>query len=87
MTNKDEIEMARNILNNAANINISKELLLKISQKLDKYIIEYYRNGENKKEAQIVRVPFINTKKSGFDYEEIVMLLHGEEMGREKGIF
>ena len=78
MTDKDEIEMARNILNNAANINISKELLLKISQKLDKYIVEYYQNEENKKEAQIVRVPFINTKKSDFDHEEIVMLLHGK---------
>ncbi|MBO8138857.1 MAG: aspartyl-phosphate phosphatase Spo0E family protein [Desulfotomaculum sp.] len=43
-TNK-KIEIARNILNNAAKMNISGEILLKISQKLDKYIVEYYENG------------------------------------------
>lgn len=49
MTDKDKIEITRNILNNAVKINISKELLLKISQKLDKYIVEYYRNEEKEK--------------------------------------
>lgn len=49
MTYKDKIEIARNILNNAASINISQELLLKISQKLDEYIVEYYRNEEERK--------------------------------------
>ncbi|WP_422448862.1 aspartyl-phosphate phosphatase Spo0E family protein [Thermoanaerobacterium sp. DL9XJH110] len=46
MNNKrDKIEIARNILNNAAYMNMSKEVLLKISQKIDKYIIEYFRKG------------------------------------------
>jgi hypothetical protein len=39
---ESKIKIARNILNNATLMNISKEILLKISQKLDKYIIEYY---------------------------------------------
>ncbi len=47
VTCKNRIETARNILNNAASINISKELLLKISQKLDEYIVEYYRYEES----------------------------------------
>ena len=38
---ESKIKIARNILNNATLMNISKEILLKISQKLDKYI-EYY---------------------------------------------
>jgi sensor histidine kinase regulating citrate/malate metabolism len=46
---KDKIEIARNILNNAANMNMSKEILLKISQKIDKYIVEYLREGEGQK--------------------------------------
>lgn len=46
VNNKNKIEIARNILNNAVNMNVSKELLLKISQKLDEYIVEYYRNEE-----------------------------------------
>lgn len=49
MNNKDKIEIARNILNNAANMNMSREILLKISQKMDKYIVEYFRKGEDKK--------------------------------------
>ena len=51
VTCKNRIETARNILNNAASINISKELLLKISQKLDEYIVGYYRNEKNKNDA------------------------------------
>ncbi|KNZ68634.1 hypothetical protein Tfer_2809 [Thermincola ferriacetica] len=45
MNKRDKIEMARKILNNAANMNMSKEILLKISQKIDKYIVEYFRKG------------------------------------------
>lgn len=49
MNKRDKIEIARNILNNAANMNMSKEVLLKISQKIDKYIIEYFRKGAGQK--------------------------------------
>lgn len=40
----DKMEIARAILNNAGNMNVSKEMLLKLSQKVDQYIIEYYRS-------------------------------------------
>jgi len=48
---KDKIEIARNILDNAASINISKEILLKISQKVDKHIVEYHRKNGGQKEG------------------------------------
>lgn len=50
MNNKDKIEIARSILNNAAKINVNKKTLLKISQKMDQYIIEYYQKNKKKKE-------------------------------------
>ncbi|MDK2821522.1 MAG: hypothetical protein PWP31_1487 [Clostridia bacterium] len=62
MSEKDKIEIARNILNNAAKINISKGILLKISQKIDKYIVEYYRKCGGMKQ--------INKKKSYGDFDE-----------------
>lgn len=43
---KDKIELARNILYNASDMNVSREMLLKISQKMDKYIVEYLRQSE-----------------------------------------
>jgi len=43
------MEIARTILNNAGNMNVSKEILLKLSQKMDKYIVEYYREHCSKK--------------------------------------
>lgn len=43
---KDKIELARNILYNASDMNVSQEILLKISQKMDKYIVEYLRQSE-----------------------------------------
>jgi len=45
----EDIETARHILNNAVRMNFSKELILRISQKLDQYVNEYYRNDEDKK--------------------------------------
>jgi hypothetical protein len=46
---ENKIEIARNILNNAAEMNMSKSILLKISQKIDKYIVKYYhKNGGQK---------------------------------------
>lgn len=41
-----KIELGRNILYNAANMNMSYELILKISQKVDQYIVEYLRNSK-----------------------------------------
>ncbi|MDK2880027.1 MAG: hypothetical protein PWR06_2743 [Thermoanaerobacteraceae bacterium] len=49
MTEQQKLEIAKNILNNAAEINISKSLLLKISQKTDEYIVKYiYRCSKEK---------------------------------------
>lgn len=45
---KRRIEIARNLLDNAATMNISKELLLKISVKIDQYIVEYYREHDKR---------------------------------------
>ncbi|HHW01930.1 MAG TPA: Spo0E family sporulation regulatory protein-aspartic acid phosphatase [Thermoanaerobacterales bacterium] len=42
MTEQQKLEIAKKILNNAAEINISKSLLLKISQKTDEYIAKYF---------------------------------------------
>jgi len=50
MNIKNKIEIARCILNNAANMNMSEEIILKISQKIDQYIIEYYLEGGDQKE-------------------------------------
>jgi hypothetical protein len=47
---KDKIEIARNILNNAADMNMSKKCLLKISRKVDIYIIEYYKSYAGSKD-------------------------------------
>lgn len=49
MDEKDKIEAARRILNNAVKMNMSKIILLKISQKIDQYIVEYYRESESQK--------------------------------------
>jgi hypothetical protein len=46
---KDNIERMRNILYKAADMNVSYDLLLKISQKLDEYIVEYLRESESQK--------------------------------------
>jgi hypothetical protein len=41
----DRIEVARRLLVNAVNMNMSKDILLKISEKLDKYLVEYYKEN------------------------------------------
>lgn len=46
---ENKIGIARNILNNAAEMNMSKDILLKISQKIDKYIVEYYHENGGQK--------------------------------------
>ncbi len=48
---KRAIEVGRNILYNAADMHVSRDLLLKISQKLDEYIVEYLRKNEYEKES------------------------------------
>lgn len=45
MKEKDKLEIARSLLNNAASMNLSKQTLLRISQKVDQYILEYYRKN------------------------------------------
>jgi hypothetical protein len=47
---KDKIEFARNILNNSKNMCMSRGIILRISQKIDKYIVEYYREIKRKEE-------------------------------------
>ena len=37
-----KIEIARRLLVNAVDMNMSKGILLKLSQKMDKYIVQYY---------------------------------------------
>ncbi|MHB1406147.1 MAG: aspartyl-phosphate phosphatase Spo0E family protein [Desulfitobacteriaceae bacterium] len=51
MNSTDKMEIARAILNNAGNMNVSKEMLLKISQKMDEYIVEYYRKSGGQEDA------------------------------------
>lgn len=51
MNLKNKIEVARNILTNAANMHMSREILLKISQKIDKYVVEYYRKCSGQKDG------------------------------------
>lgn len=48
MSKKEYIEIPRAILNNAISMNMSPEIILKISQKIDKYIIEYYKQNLDK---------------------------------------
>lgn len=46
MKDDKRIEIARNILNNAVKMNLSKETILKISRKTDEFIVEYYKKKE-----------------------------------------
>lgn len=48
---KITIEAGRKLLYNAADMQVSRDLLLKISQKLDQYIVEYLRKKEYEKES------------------------------------
>jgi hypothetical protein len=48
---KHKIEITRNILHNAMIMNTTKEILLKISQQLDKYIAEYYYKNREQKDG------------------------------------
>jgi hypothetical protein len=55
MKEKYGIEIARKILNNATNMYMKKEIILKISQKVDKYIFEYYQKGEDQNDSGLNR--------------------------------
>lgn len=52
---KDKIELMRNILYNASEMNANKETLLKLSQKLDTYIVEFLQESSCPKGDQDVR--------------------------------
>jgi len=45
---KEKIALIKKILNNADNMNMKPEILLEISRKVDKYIVEYYKKIEDK---------------------------------------
>lgn len=45
LRNKEKLKIPKNILENAITMNMKPELILKISQVIDKYIIEYYRSS------------------------------------------
>lgn len=45
MSIKNKIEIARDMLNNAVKMNVDKDILLKISWEIDKYIVEYYHEN------------------------------------------
>lgn len=48
MDTKEKIALIRSILNNADNMNMRTEIILEISRKIDKYIVEYHRKNEDK---------------------------------------
>ncbi|MDD2401733.1 MAG: aspartyl-phosphate phosphatase Spo0E family protein [Clostridia bacterium] len=52
MGQEKHLEIARNILNNAASMNMNKETILKISKKMDEYIVEYYRKVNSSTETK-----------------------------------
>lgn len=62
---EDKIKMGQNILNNAIEMNMSEDIILKISQKLDDYTVDYYRNNKNeidKKDIDKVKLNIWNWK-------------------------
>lgn len=57
MGKNDDLETARNILKNAVEMNMSKEIILKISQKIDEYVFDYYVSNENiKKQDEGIKI-------------------------------
>ncbi|MBM7583125.1 hypothetical protein JOD02_002002 [Caldicoprobacter guelmensis] len=42
MDAKTSIEITRTLLHNAIEMNMNKEIVFKISQRMDQYIVEYY---------------------------------------------
>lgn len=50
IVSEEMIEAGRKILYHAADMNMNREILIKISQKVDKYIVKYLRRGIVKKE-------------------------------------
>jgi len=39
---KTRIKIAKNLLNNAIEMNMRKEIIFRISQRIDQYIVKYY---------------------------------------------
>jgi hypothetical protein len=52
---KKKIEIARDALYNAANMNMNREIILKKSQKIDEYIVKYYLENRNVDEGKNTR--------------------------------
>lgn len=52
MNEKDRIETARKILNNAFSLNLSKDILLKISRLIDKYVVDYHKKRKQGGESE-----------------------------------
>jgi hypothetical protein len=50
VSDEEMIEAGRKILYHAADMNMNREILIKISQKVDKYIVKYLQRGIVKKE-------------------------------------
>lgn len=46
---KDKIELVRNILYNASEMNAKEETLLKLSQKFDQYIVKFLQESLHQK--------------------------------------
>lgn len=42
MDTKARIKIAQNLLNNAIEMNMRKEIIFRISQRIDQYILRYY---------------------------------------------
>ncbi|GAV21881.1 GGDEF domain-containing protein [Carboxydothermus pertinax] len=61
MSKVDKIEVARNILYNAAKMNMNKENILKISQKIDRYKVEHFNKG-----GYLAKMPWGKGKISRF---------------------
>ncbi|WP_156972340.1 aspartyl-phosphate phosphatase Spo0E family protein [Syntrophaceticus schinkii] len=49
------MEIARDALYNAANMNMNREIILKKSQKIDEYIVKYYLENRNVDEGKNTR--------------------------------
>ncbi|MDN5365671.1 MAG: hypothetical protein PWP44_874 [Thermacetogenium sp.] len=52
MNEKEKIEAARKILNNAYSLNLSKDVLLRISRLIDKYVVAYHKKENRVKKEK-----------------------------------
>jgi hypothetical protein len=57
MNIKSKIETARDALNNAVNMQMNREIILEMSQMIDEYIVEYYRQSRKVGSDQMLKLP------------------------------